>query len=148
MTDTEKTEKVEALAEEVEGLSAELSDDELEQVAGGGSCDCAASGYGTPTDKGGTCACSALGSGIANSAVGAENPDNLRCSCSGGGFGADGADGGGGGGSSSCGAASSAMDAAKSSGGGGSGGSSGGSSGCGAAGSVGKAVCGALASLF
>jgi hypothetical protein len=98
MTDTEKTEKVGALAEEVEGLSAELSDDELEQVAGGGSCDCAASGYGTPTGQGGICACTALGTGVTNADVGTTNPDNLRCACSGGGFGADGGGGTAGGG--------------------------------------------------
>jgi hypothetical protein len=94
MTDAEKAEKLEAIAEEVEELSEELSEDELEQVAGGGACDCAASGYGSATDNGGRCTCSALGAGttIANSS----DPDHLRCACSGAGYGADGPGGGGG----------------------------------------------------
>ncbi|MDR1014667.1 MAG: hypothetical protein LBL86_06785 [Coriobacteriales bacterium] len=94
MTDTEKVEKVEALAEEVEELSEELSEDELEQVAGGGACDCAASGYGSATDQGGECFCAAFGAGT-TSPGSLSNPGNLRCACSSGGFGADGADGAG-----------------------------------------------------
>ncbi|MDR1014668.1 MAG: hypothetical protein LBL86_06790 [Coriobacteriales bacterium] len=87
MTDTEKAEKVEALAEEVEKLSEELSEDELEQVAGGAACNCTGSGYGGATDKGGRCTCSALGAGT--TVADSSDPDHLRCACSGSGSGGE-----------------------------------------------------------
>jgi hypothetical protein len=92
MTDTEKVEKVEALAEEIEELSEELSEDELEQVAGGGACNCAASGYGSATGQGGECFCPSYGAGT-TSPGSYSDPGNLRCACSGAGYGSDGPDG-------------------------------------------------------
>jgi hypothetical protein len=47
MTDVQKVERIKALIEEINELSAELSEDELEQVAGGsGPCGCIGPGLG------------------------------------------------------------------------------------------------------
>ncbi|MDR1014665.1 MAG: hypothetical protein LBL86_06775 [Coriobacteriales bacterium] len=82
MTDTQKVEKVKALMGEIEELSAELSEDELEQVAGGGVCICALGGDGQGNDHGSKlCSCETGGEGT--------NDEGIRCGCHAYGFGAD-----------------------------------------------------------
>jgi len=55
--------------------SQPLCDDELDAVAGGGDCWCAAGGGGTKGGKGGVCACVGAGTG------GDSTNDGLRCAC-------------------------------------------------------------------
>ena len=52
----------------------ELSDDELDVVAGGGECVCALGGGGTSDDLNKTCACVVVGFGLSDSGMD-------RCSC-------------------------------------------------------------------
>jgi hypothetical protein len=79
MTDTQKVEKVKALIEEVGVLSQELSEDELEQVAGGGVCRCYPNGNGAGDPGIADCACTGSGGG--------RGPRGPRCLCSDNGFG-------------------------------------------------------------
>lgn len=60
----------------------ELSDDELEAVAGGKECYCAIGGGGTGDDYVGTCACVALG-------FGDDQGGGFRCTCAAAGFGSE-----------------------------------------------------------
>ena len=60
----------------------ELSDDDLDTVAGGDKCYCAVGGGGTGNDDNKTCACVVAGFGFSNSGWD-------RCSCGIGGYGED-----------------------------------------------------------
>ena len=67
-------EDLQALAQPADQDAVELSDDELEAVAGGGNCGCATYGGGKAGGKDGACACVFMGHGD-----GKDNPD--RCDC-------------------------------------------------------------------
>ncbi|MDR1014659.1 MAG: hypothetical protein LBL86_06745 [Coriobacteriales bacterium] len=83
MTDTQKVEKVKALIEEVRVLSEKLSEDELEQIAGGQWCYCLLGGGGTANGLDEICGC--VGGGVGKT----RNPNNepginstgTRCVC-------------------------------------------------------------------
>jgi hypothetical protein len=80
MADKTKVEQVQALIEEAKKLSAELSEDELQQVSGAGECMCVGGGGGKATDEGdGVCACVAAGTGMSNKDC--PNLGKVRCGC-------------------------------------------------------------------
>lgn len=72
---------IELTEADFEQPAGELSDDELDAVAGGGACACVAGGGGTEKKKDGKCACFFTGVGFDYTY------DDVRCTCVGAGGG-------------------------------------------------------------
>lgn len=68
--------------EDFEAKPADLSDDELDSIAGGKKCYCALGGGGTGEDSNNTKTCACVGSGAGNTKSG-----GVRCACVLGGYG-------------------------------------------------------------